>query len=158
MKIMQPGTDNSQGEYNDVLAEYIHGNKKIIATETKLIFFNGREEKSVDYNSIASVNVTTARGGFRNINILGIILLLAGFLFMAFFFAIGNLGLSIGVFFFLLVIIIFIYSLNHLFFLTSYSISLNSGSNIILASGSGTLVFIDVIRTKGVKIKVINKL
>jgi len=155
---MQPGMDNSQGEYNDVLAEYIHGNKKIIATETKLVLFNGREERSVDYNSIASVNVTTARGGFKSINILGIILLLLGFLFIIFFFAIGNLGLSIGVFFFLVVIIIFIYLLNHLFFLTSYSISLNGGSNIMLVEGSGTLVFIDVIRTKGVKIKVINKL
>jgi hypothetical protein len=155
---MQSGTYNSQGDSNDVLAEYIHGNKKIIATETKLILFNGRQERSVDYSSISSVNVTTARGGFRSINILGILLLVAGLFFMEIFLTNGNPGLSIGVFFFVVVIIIFIYLLNHLFFLTSYSVSLTDGSNIMLATGAGTLVFIETIRTKGIKLKVINKL
>ena len=155
---MQPGTDKSQGEYNDVLTEYIHGNKKIIATETKLVLFNGREEKSVDYSSIISVNITTARGRFRIINILGIILVLVGFYFMALLLTNGNPGLSIGIFFFVVVIIILIYLLNHLFLSTTYSISLTGGSNIMLSSGAGTLVLIDIIRTKGIKLKVINKL
>jgi len=154
---MQPGINNPQQDSNDVLGEYIHGHKKITATETKLVLFNGREERNVDYSSISSVNATTSRGGFKSINILGVSLIVISFAFMGFFFAIGELGLSIGIFFFLVVISIFIYLLNRLFFFTSYSISLADGSNILLGTASGILIFIDIIRTKGVKLKVINK-
>lgn len=155
---MQPGTDNLQGQYNDVLAEYIHGNKKIIATETKLVLFNGKEEKDVDYSSIASLNVITWRGGFRSINILRIILIIVGFLLMLLFLAFGYIGLSIGVFFFVVVIAIFTYLLSHTISVTSYSISLTNGSSIVLAEGTGTLEFLKIIGTKGVEIKFINKL
>ena len=155
---MQPGTDNLQGQYNDVLAEYIHGNKKIIATETKLVLFNGKEEKDVYYSSIASLNVITGRGGFRSINILRIILIIVGFLLMLLFLAFGYIGLSIGVFFFVVVIAIFTYLLSHTISVTSYSISLTNGSSIVLAEGTGTLEFLKIIGTKGVEIKLINKL